>query len=89
MARAFHVQPVDATFGAVVTDLRLAALDDATCRQLHAIWLEYALLSFPGQHLAIVAAAARALHLPETSRQRGENHGADRAPAPTVTLIGA
>jgi alpha-ketoglutarate-dependent taurine dioxygenase len=48
MARAFHVQPVDATFGAVVTDLRPAALDDATCRQLHAIWLEYAFRALAG-----------------------------------------
>jgi alpha-ketoglutarate-dependent taurine dioxygenase len=51
MVRAFDVQPVGATFGAVVTGLRLASLDDATWRQLHATWLEYALLIFPGQHL--------------------------------------
>jgi alpha-ketoglutarate-dependent taurine dioxygenase len=52
VARAFDIQPLEATFGAVVTGLRLAALDDATWRDLHASWLEYALLIFPGQHLS-------------------------------------
>jgi alpha-ketoglutarate-dependent taurine dioxygenase len=52
MARAFDIQPLDATFGAVVTGLRLAALDDATWHDLYAAWLEYALLIFPGQHLS-------------------------------------
>ncbi len=51
MTRAFDVTPLDATFGAVVTGLRLVAIDDATWRDLHATWLEYALLVFPGQHL--------------------------------------
>jgi alpha-ketoglutarate-dependent taurine dioxygenase len=45
VARAFDIKPLDATFGAVVTGIKLAALDDAT-------WLEYALLIFPGQHLS-------------------------------------
>ncbi len=49
--RAFHIEPIDATFGAVVTGLKLAALDDATWDELHAAWLEYALLIFPDQHL--------------------------------------
>jgi alpha-ketoglutarate-dependent taurine dioxygenase len=52
MTRAFDIAPLDATFGAVVTGLRLAELDDAGWRELHAAWLEYALLVFPGQHLA-------------------------------------
>ena len=51
MPRAFDIAPLDATFGAVVTGLRLAELDDATCRDLHAAWLDHALLVFPGQHL--------------------------------------
>jgi alpha-ketoglutarate-dependent taurine dioxygenase len=45
------VEPLDATFGAVVTDLRLAALDDAGFAHLYSLWLEYGLLVFPGQHL--------------------------------------
>ncbi len=51
MASAFQVQPIDATFGAVVTGARLATIDDATLLDLHATWLEYALLVFPGQNL--------------------------------------
>lgn len=52
MARAFEIEPLDATFGAVVRGIRLAALDEAAFRDLYAAWLEYALLVFPGQHLA-------------------------------------
>lgn len=52
MARTFDIKPLDATFGAVVTGLKLAALDDATWRDLYAAWLEYALLIFPEQHLS-------------------------------------
>jgi alpha-ketoglutarate-dependent taurine dioxygenase len=51
MARAFNIEPLDATFGAVVRNLKLAELDDATWHDLHTAWLEYALLIFPGQHL--------------------------------------
>lgn len=52
MTRAFDIEPLDATFGAVVTGTKLAALDDSTWHDLHAAWLEYALLIFPGQHLS-------------------------------------
>jgi len=52
MARAFDIAPLDATFGAVVTGLSLSGLDDTAWRDLHSAWLEYALLVFPGQHLA-------------------------------------
>jgi alpha-ketoglutarate-dependent taurine dioxygenase len=51
MTRTFDVEPLDATFGAMVSGLKLAEIDDATWRELHATWLEYALLVFPGQHL--------------------------------------
>ncbi len=52
MARTFDVQPLDATFGAVISGVKLAALDDETWRELYATWLQYALLVFPGQHLS-------------------------------------
>ena len=52
MTRAFDIEPLDATFGAVVTGTKLAALDDLTWHDLRAAWLEYALLIFPGQHLS-------------------------------------
>jgi len=51
MAQSFDVQPVDASFGAVVTGIRLPELDEPTWRRLHDTWLEHALLIFPGQHL--------------------------------------
>lgn len=51
MAHAFKVEPFDATFGAFVRDVKLASLDDATWQELHSVWLDYALLIFPGQFL--------------------------------------
>ena len=48
----FRVEPLDATFGAVVTGFAIPKLDDATFAELHALWLEYALLIFPGQFLS-------------------------------------
>ena len=51
MASRLHIAPIDATFGAVVTGFRIAELDDATWRELHAAWLKYALLVFPAQFL--------------------------------------
>ncbi len=51
MAAAFRIEPLDATFGAVVTGLRIAALEESAWRELYSAWLEYALLIFPGQDL--------------------------------------
>ncbi len=51
MTRPFDLAPLDATFGAVITGVRLAALDDETLSAIHTAWLEHALLVFPGQHL--------------------------------------
>jgi alpha-ketoglutarate-dependent taurine dioxygenase len=51
MRTGFAVQPLDATFGAVITGVKLAAIDDATWAELHKTWLDYGLLVFPGQHL--------------------------------------
>jgi alpha-ketoglutarate-dependent taurine dioxygenase len=48
----FEVRPLDASFGAVVSGLELARIDDATFAKLYQTWLEYALLIFPDQHLA-------------------------------------
>jgi len=46
-----RVERLDATFGAVVSDVKLTALDDAGFAQIYALWLDHALLIFPGQHL--------------------------------------
>src|SRR6266550_2889888 len=51
MARPFDIKPLDATFGAIITNLKLATIDDVTWRELYAAWLKYALLIFPDQHL--------------------------------------
>ena len=50
--RYFNLTPLDASFGAQVTDLNLARLDEAGFNALYAAWLEYALLVFPDQHLS-------------------------------------
>ena len=47
----FRVEPLDATFGATVTNIDLAGLDDQTFEILYQVWLEHALLIFPDQHL--------------------------------------
>jgi alpha-ketoglutarate-dependent taurine dioxygenase len=44
-----QVEPLDATFGAVVRDVEIAHLDEDTWADLHAAWLEHALLIFPEQ----------------------------------------
>jgi alpha-ketoglutarate-dependent taurine dioxygenase len=51
MARTLSIRPIDASFGAVVTGIKVSELDEATWRELHAAWLHYALLIFPDQHL--------------------------------------
>ena len=48
----FKVEPLDATFGAVITDLKLTELDDAVFAILYRTWLDHGLLIFPGQHLS-------------------------------------
>ena len=48
----FDVRPLDASFGAVVTGVKLAEIDDAAFEDLYGVWLDYALLVFPSQHLS-------------------------------------
>jgi alpha-ketoglutarate-dependent taurine dioxygenase len=50
-ATTLELEPLDATFGAVVQGVELRSLDESTWVALHAAWLEHALLIFPGQHL--------------------------------------
>ena len=47
----FDIQPLDASFGAVVTGLKLAELSESDFAALYRTWLDHALLIFPGQHL--------------------------------------
>jgi alpha-ketoglutarate-dependent taurine dioxygenase len=61
-APPFDVAPLPASFGATVTGLRLATLDDAGLAALYRTWLDYGLLIFPRQFLSKdeqVAFAAR------------------------------
>ena len=50
-AATIRVEPLDATFGAVVRNIVLARASDATIAELTELWLEYALLMFPDQHV--------------------------------------
>lgn len=52
MPTPFDVEPLPASFGAVVTGLRLAELPQADFDVLYATWLTYGLLICPGQHLS-------------------------------------
>ncbi|HJN50411.1 MAG: TauD/TfdA family dioxygenase [Pseudomonadales bacterium] len=45
------ITAINATFGAVVTDVDLAKLGDETWSEIHTAFLEYGVLVFPGQHL--------------------------------------
>ncbi len=48
----FSVAPLEATFGAVITGLKLTDLQAHEFSALYDQWLKYALLVFPGQHLS-------------------------------------
>ena len=45
------VTPLDATLGAVVTDVDLSRMDEATWTAVERAFHEHAVLVFPGQHL--------------------------------------
>ncbi len=52
MTQPFILTPLDASFGATVTKLKLADLKQDAFDQLYQAWLDYALLIFPDQHLS-------------------------------------
>ncbi|MGA1371074.1 MAG: TauD/TfdA dioxygenase family protein [Pseudomonadales bacterium] len=49
------IRPVDATLGAVISDIDLSTLTDSQWRQVHAAFLQYGVLVFPEQHLDATA----------------------------------
>jgi alpha-ketoglutarate-dependent taurine dioxygenase len=51
-ALPFEIEPLPASFGAVVTGVRLAELSEPAFAVLYRAWLDHALLIFPGQHLS-------------------------------------
>ena len=55
---ALEITPTDATLGAVVSGVRLDALDDGTFAAIEDAWHAHAVLVFPGQHLSEEAQVA-------------------------------
>ncbi|MPY95412.1 MAG: TauD/TfdA family dioxygenase [Acidimicrobiia bacterium] len=53
-----EVEAIDATLGAVVTGVDLAALDDATWARVESAFHDHGILVFPGQHLTTEAQGA-------------------------------
>ena len=51
-SKPFTVEPRAATFGAVITGVKLTDLPEDDFSALYDAWLEYALLVFPGQNLS-------------------------------------
>jgi alpha-ketoglutarate-dependent taurine dioxygenase len=52
MPSPFRVEPLPATFGAVITGVKLVEIGDEGFAELYRTWLDHALLIFPGQHLS-------------------------------------
>ena len=46
-----QVTPLDASFGATVEGVELATINEDAFAAMYEVWLKYALLIFPGQHL--------------------------------------
>lgn len=62
------ITPLDASFGARVTDVDLANLDEATWALVEAAFLDYAMLVFPGQNLSADEQSAFGRRFGETER---------------------
>ena len=71
---ALHIEPLDATLGAIVTGVDLAALDEPSWGAVQAAFLEHALLIFPRQHLDAEAQVA----IPELNAGIPRPVGGDR-----------
>jgi alpha-ketoglutarate-dependent taurine dioxygenase len=56
-----NIRPTDATLGATITGVDLAALSDDQWRAIEVAFLDYAVLFFPGQHLSADAQLAFAM----------------------------
>ena len=51
-ASTLDIEPIDASFGAVINGVKLAGIDEAASAELRRVWLDYGLLIFPDQHLS-------------------------------------
>ncbi|MEC9252214.1 MAG: TauD/TfdA family dioxygenase, partial [Pseudomonadota bacterium] len=75
-----NVTPTDATLGAVVTEVNLANLTDNLWESIHANFLEYGVLIFPGQHLSEQAQGKFALRFGNAEKMHPQQ------PGPSVQL---
>ena len=69
-----EITPSDATLGAVVTGVRLEALDDAAFAAIEAAWHTHAVLAFPGQYLSDAAQVAFSRRFGPLERSLSANH---------------
>lgn len=67
------ITPLDASFGATVTDIDLADMDDATWGRVEDVFHEYAALVFPAQNLSEAAQIAFASRFGEMELLRGDS----------------
>ena len=81
------VEPLDATFGAVVTGVALADLDDDLFAEVHDAWLEHALLIFRGQHLTKDEQTALAMRFGDIELQTGPISNSPRARSTSATSV--
>lgn len=73
---AMTVTPIDATLGAVVTGVDLANLTDEAWAEIHAAFLEYGVLVFPGQSLDEESQGAFALRFGNVEQLSPKQKGA-------------
>ncbi len=66
------ITPLDATFGATITDIDLAHLDQPAWQRVEDAFHEYAVLIFPGQNLTDEAQVAFAMRFGEIELLRGD-----------------
>ena len=69
-----EITPSDATLGAVVSNVRLNALDDAAFAAIEAAWNTHAVLIFPGQHLSDEEQIAFSRRFGPLERSLSANH---------------
>ena len=70
------ITPIDATLGAVVTDIDVANITDEGWAEIHAAFLEYGVLVFPGQDLDEESQGAFALRFGDVEQLSPKQNGA-------------
>ena len=83
-----EIRPTDATLGAVVTDVDLSYLNEATFEEIEAAWHSFAVWIFPGQHLADEAQVAFTKRFGRLEFGLKRTKGALSRRSPTSTTAG-